>query len=261
VSPDGQEIAYLSDSGGHGNVWVTRADGSASRQITFEQDPNVSIGVPVWSSTGREIAVIVSRGGVTALWLVRPDGSAFRPIVPNGIAATWSGDDRWLYYSTTRNGPQCIEKVPPGGGEAVTVRCDDAIVTAVSADGAALYFVRYLTSTSGVLDSEVFEATPEDADERSLGRVTGTRVPDTARQLVPILSPDGTALVMSLIDGDTTNIWVLPTTGEPMRAVTDFGERAVLIARRVAWAPDGRSVYAAVADTDADIVLLEGLRP
>jgi Tol biopolymer transport system component len=123
-----------------------------SRQITFEQDPNVSVGVPVWSSTGSEIAVIVSRGGVTGLWLVRPDGSAFRPLVPNGISATWSADDRWLYYSTTRNGPQCIEKVPPDGGEVVTVRCDDAIVAAVSSDAAALYFVRYLTSTSGVLD-------------------------------------------------------------------------------------------------------------
>jgi hypothetical protein len=76
---------------------------------------------------------------------------------------------------------------------------------------------------------------------------------------VPILSRDGGALVMPLIDGDTTNIWVLPTTGEPMHAITDFGERAVLIARRVAWAPDGRSVYAAIGDTDSDIVLIDGL--
>ena len=61
TSPDGTEVAYLSDSGGHGNIWVASTDGSASRQVTFEQDPNVSIGVPVWSDTGRYIAYIVTR--------------------------------------------------------------------------------------------------------------------------------------------------------------------------------------------------------
>jgi serine/threonine protein kinase len=44
-----------------------------------------------------------------------------------------------------------------------------------------------------------------------------------------------------------------------MRAVTDFGDRATVIARRVSWSPDGQHLYAAVADTDADIVLLDGL--
>jgi hypothetical protein len=44
-----------------------------------------------------------------------------------------------------------------------------------------------------------------------------------------------------------------------MRAVTDFAERSVFIGRQVSWSPDSRHVYAAVADTDADIVLLEGV--
>ena len=46
-----------------------------------------------------------------------------------------------------------------------------------------------------------------------------------------------------------------------MRPLTDFGSRSVVIARRVSWAPDGKSLYAAVAETDADIVMLEGLAP
>jgi hypothetical protein len=64
---------------------------------------------------------------------------------------------------------------------------------------------------------------------------------------------------MPLTDGATSNVWVLPTNGEPMRPVTDFGDRSVVIARRVSWSPDGKHLYAAVADTDADIVLLGGL--
>ena len=57
----------------------------------------------------------------------------------------------------------------------------------------------------------------------------------------------------------TSNIWGLPTNGGPMRPLTDFGDRSVVIARRVSWSPDSKYLYAAVADTDADIVLLDGL--
>jgi hypothetical protein len=41
--------------------------------------------------------------------------------------------------------------------------------------------------------------------------------------------------------------------------LTDFGNRSTIIMRRISWAPDGKSIYAALADTDADIALLDGL--
>ena len=37
VSPDGSELVYLSDNGGHANLWVIRTDGDRARQITFER--------------------------------------------------------------------------------------------------------------------------------------------------------------------------------------------------------------------------------
>ena len=261
TSPDGLEVAYLSDSGGHGNIWAAKTDGSGSRQITFERDPNVSIGVPVWSKTGRYIAFIVTRNGTTGLNLVEPDGSGLREIVPVGIGATWASDDRWLYYNVTRNGMRCIEKQPIPSGAAVTVRCDNASGVSLAPDGSTLYFTSLLSSSRGVVDTEIRRASPENAPSALLGAVTAGRVPIVASMLVPTLAPDGGALAMPLIDGDTTNLWVQPTSGGPMHPVTDFADRSVLIARRVAWSPDGRFLYAAVADIDADIVLFEGLRP
>jgi len=50
-----------------------------------------------------------------------------------------------------------------------------------------------------------------------------------------------------------------PTSGGPPRQVTDFGDRAMLIARWVSWSPDGEYLFAAVAETDVDVVLLDGL--
>ena len=238
VSPDGTQVAYLSDSGGHGNIWVSNIDGSGTRQVTFEQDPDVSIGVPVWSSTADDITYIVSRGGTTGLWLVKSDGSSPRELVPVGIGASWSGDDRWLYYNTSIDGNACIVKIPlPAAAPPTTVRCDGASAAGIAPDGSALYFMRF---PNGVLEAEIHKASPEDAPPTLLARVALDRVPHHPRQLVPTVSPDGSALAMPLIDGQTTNLWIQPTNGDTMYPVTDFGDRAVLIARRVAWAPDGR---------------------
>jgi len=41
--------------------------------------------------------------------------------------------------------------------------------------------------------------------------------------------------------------------------VTDFGDRATFIARRMSWSSDGRAILASVGEGDADIVLFEGL--
>ena len=62
-----------------------------------------------------------------------------------------------------------------------------------------------------------------------------------------------------LLDSTTANLWMVSTADGAMRAVTDFGDRAVFIARSVSWSPDGRRIYAAVADVDADVVLIDGL--
>ena len=99
VSPDESEVVYLSDSGGHGNLWIARTDGSGVRQITFERDPAISVGVPVWSPTGNEIVFIVTRPGLTGLSIINRDGSGLRQLVPLGISANWSTDGRWVYYS------------------------------------------------------------------------------------------------------------------------------------------------------------------
>jgi hypothetical protein len=62
---------------------------------------------------------------------------------------------------------------------------------------------------------------------------------------------------MPLTDGVTTNIWTLNTATAEWRQITDFGERPIFIARRVSWAGDGRSIFAAVGEGDADVVVLE----
>ena len=259
VSPDDSEVVYLSDIGGHSNLWIARTDGSGvPRQITFELDPAIIVGVPVWSPKGNEIVFISTRPGMTGLSLVNRDGSPPRPLVPFGISASWSADGRWVYYSRTTDNGICIEKVAIEGGPAISVRCGNANASAPTLDG-SLYFVNLLIKSNGTLDHEIGWARPENGPSSVLDRVSGARVPVNRRYCLPVLSPDEKLLTVPLLDGGTSNIWVKPTSGDRMRALTDFGDRSVVIARRVSWSSDSLHVYAAVADTDADIVLLSGL--
>ena len=107
VSPNGKEVVYLSDSGGHANLWITRTDGTGiPRQITFERDPMTTIGFRYGprARTGSpsSSAVIVLRSGPSTL----TDGE-LSETVARGIAPCWSPDGRGSItrrWTTTRNG-------------------------------------------------------------------------------------------------------------------------------------------------------------
>ena len=78
---------------------------------------------------------------------------------------------------------------------------------------------------------------------------------------IPVLalSPDGRRLATALTDGATTNLWELSVANGTMRQLTDFGDRQTMIARSLAWSADGRHLYAAVEESERDIVLFDGL--
>jgi eukaryotic-like serine/threonine-protein kinase len=262
ISPDGTEVVYLSDNGGHGNLWIARTDGSSVRQVTYERDPDVVIGVPMWSPFGDWIVFIVAPIGASSLWAIRPDGSGLHELVARGRGgACWSGDGRWVYY-TSGDGIACIAKVPTEGGTSLVVR-SHASMPAVTPDGKTLYYVQRPRSDSlgFVEDLEICSASVDGGPSSGIARVASERVPVGRHLFQPFLSPDGKWLAAPLTDGATSNIWVLPTSGGPMRALTDFGDRPLMIARSVSWSADSRYVYAAVAEIESDVVLWDGLIP
>lgn len=151
-----------------------------------------------------------------------------------------------------------IEKVPAGGGMPVLVRNEDNAFAPVVGDSTLYYAVR-LRPDLGNWDWEIRRASPEDGPSKVLTHVNGARLPVSSLFVHGNLSRDGRWLALPMADGATSNLWVLPTEGGPMRPLTDFGERPTVIARQVSWSPDGKYLYAAVAETDTDIILLDGL--
>ncbi len=259
VSPDEREIVYVSDSGGHANLWIASTDGSAARPITFETDPEVAFGVPVWSPRGDLIAFVRSKPTQAELWGISPDGSNLRQLV-HGWGPCFSADGRWLYYWRLGVEPGGIARLPIDGGPAEFIRTGIGVaVPAISPDGTTLFLVGPMRSSMGVFGVGVayVRASPPSGPGETIARVPGERLP--ARHVSLVMSPDGQYLATLLIDGTTTNIWLLPTSGGPMKPVTDFGDQSVVIARSVSWSRDGQHIYAAVAKTLTDIVLLDGL--
>jgi dipeptidyl aminopeptidase/acylaminoacyl peptidase len=258
VSPDGSELVYLSDNGGHANLWIARTDGTRTRQITFERDRSVMIGVPRWSPAGDAIVYIVSREH-QQLWVIRPDGRGARLLVDRGVFACWSDDGRWLYYTPNVEGENyCIEKIPAAGATPVVVK-DDRNSNAPIAGRDVLYFCSFVAPDFGSWDLEIRRASPETAPSEPLGRVDGARLPMSPQYVHQALSKDGEWLAFGLMDGATSNLWVLSTKDGSWRQVTDFGDQSTVIARQVSWSPDGRYLYAAISKTNADIVMFDGL--
>ena len=95
LDPTDRELTYLSDSGGHGNLWVLPLGGGEPRQITFEKDPGLVMGVPIWSPDGNLITFATARLSIdvrgVGYWVVHPDGSGLDFLIPLGAWATWSG--------------------------------------------------------------------------------------------------------------------------------------------------------------------------
>ena len=266
VSPLDRELAYLSDTGGHGNIWVLRLSNGETRQITFEKSEGKTVGVPIWSPDGSYITFAgterAEQGRTIQYWVVHPDGSDLHLAISEGAWATWSGDSRWLYYSESSpvraTGSFRLMKVPVAGGTPVLVRTDNARGPAVAPDGSALFYVVPLQNLNGSMNYELRVAQPEDGPSKVLARIPGTRVP-LWQGLHPVISGDGKWLAMPLDDSLGTDIWIASTSDGKMRRITDFGQRRTFIARRVAWSSDGKWLFAAVGEGDADIVLFDGL--
>jgi Tol biopolymer transport system component len=240
---------------------VSNTENGELRQITRERDPNVAVGVPVWSPDGRSIAFVYSKGnpGLTfGVWLIDPDGSNLRSVANPGLGPAWSLDGRWLYYST-RGGAGAeivMKKVAAEGGTPVTVTTEK-LRNVIGSDGSTVYYTFERPLVDGRPEFEIRAARPENAPFKVVARIPASRVP--IWQIVnPALSPDGKWLAQALTDGAATNIWALSSETGEWRQITDFGDRPTFIARRVSWSSDGRFILAAVGEGDSDIVLLEG---
>ena len=102
-SPDGKQVAFVSERSGGPQVYVMNADGSGARRMTFQGSYNTD---PIWSPDGSRIAW-VGRDGRFDVFHAQPDGKgAVRVTQGTGDNEdpSWSPDGAYLAFSSTRRG-------------------------------------------------------------------------------------------------------------------------------------------------------------
>ncbi len=97
VSPDGSQIAFISDRTGQSNLWVMNSDGSDPRQVFKEG--MVRAVTPEWSNDGNYIFIRRQSlsGGGSGIWMYHKDGGEGIE-VSDGVWPSVSDVDSYLYY-------------------------------------------------------------------------------------------------------------------------------------------------------------------
>jgi Amidohydrolase family/WD40-like Beta Propeller Repeat len=112
-SPDGRDIAFISDRSGSENIWLIAGDGSNPRQLT-DLDEDSVFASPAWGADGKSIFVSRYRAANNGfeLWRYQVAGGAGELLIPiktapdqpreawsSVLGAFPSADERFLYFA------------------------------------------------------------------------------------------------------------------------------------------------------------------
>ena len=104
-SPDGKQIAFVSDRQGTPQIYIMDSDGRNPRRLTFQSSYSAT---PAWSPDGRWIAYGVrTEAAQFDLYLIDPTGEVNIPLVVhrgNDQSPSWSPDGRKVVFSSSRRG-------------------------------------------------------------------------------------------------------------------------------------------------------------
>ncbi len=81
LSPDGQQVAFMSRRDGNWEIYVVETNGSNLQRLT--NDPGQD-GLPTWSPDGRVLAFVSDRSGAWGIWVMTPTGQDQRQLFPMG---------------------------------------------------------------------------------------------------------------------------------------------------------------------------------
>ncbi len=117
VSPNGDQVTFVSTRSGSMEVWIADAEGLEPTKLT--EFTGGSVGNPRWSPDGSEIAFDAGAGGQSDVYVVRVADRRVRRITTHeaaDVAPSWSRDGSHLYFGSNRGDSWGVWSVPSMGG-------------------------------------------------------------------------------------------------------------------------------------------------
>lgn len=260
-SHDGNQMAFLRDTGSYVNIWTVRATGGGERQATTEgiitggstvlpynRSQNASYG---WSPDNKKLIYCSEKppNGSTVN-VVSADGSD-KPTIINSseterfASPLWSADGNRVLYLSQLKGAPAGKVLWTVWQTDMSSRKSDTIVQIDS-------FPRLLGwfgSTNEVMFATVEgKRRPTIVADVSLIRVANgsgnqvvARLPSAYLNNLQ-LSPDGRMLAFASHQDGADNIWLIPTVGGQARKITTNSDPRLYFSS-LSWSPDGKAIY------------------
>jgi Tol biopolymer transport system component len=244
-SPDGREIVFSSQGKQSMELWVSSADGSNPRQLTFLEASITVTGR--WSPDGRQIAFASTKDGSYDVYVISAAGGFPRRLTrgeSTDLLPTWSRDGRWIYFGSNRTGAYEVYRVSADGGDAAQLTTNGGAQVRESPDRRFLYLSKRLL---GMGPRGIWRM-PIEGGEESLVHDRGGFQWELLEHGICYLDRAGEMAKLELLDLATGDV----------RLIADLEKRPSPLGFAVS--PDGRWVLYQVIEGDSDVMLVDNFR-
>ncbi len=205
-SPDSKKIIYISNKSGQRNLWLVSANGSDDTQLTNNNDANLFINCPLWSSDGKHISYTTKPDNASAdgktlysLWVTDAETKTSKAIFQSESFLRligWSQTEKELIIATIKN------KVGTGF--------------------------------------------PTEIALISINTETGKQSAITNLQSAYLynihLSADRNVIAFASTKDGKDNVWVMPSIGGVAKRITNNSDSRLYFSS-LSWSPDGRFIF------------------
>jgi Tol biopolymer transport system component len=232
-SPQGTQIAFVSNRSGYLKIYTMRADGTDLRQLTQGTDEDDA---PAWSPDGSRIAYVSTRDGNEEIYVMRADGAEQTRLTRHAAAdihPNWSADGSFILWNSSRNS---LDTSHPGTFEIFMMRPDGSDVRRLTRGGVATY-ASWSPDGTRILfrkqledgNSEIFVMKPDGSDSKNLTR-------NPAFDGWPSWSRDGTRILFAREQGDEeARIYSMNADGSDIQLLVSLPGRCT----NPRWSPKG----------------------